>query len=124
MSDYTHQKNILNDLQTKLESELQTIAVHNPNTDDWEQMPDKTLIGGADSNEHADAAEDTDERIALLADLETRYRNVVRALQKITDGTYGECEISGEPIEAKRLEANPAARTCIAHKDHEADLPL
>ena len=37
-------------------------------------------------------------------------------------GTYGSCEISGEAIEVERLEANPAARTCKAHIEREAEL--
>lgn len=114
----------LQTLKAELTKELSTIAVHNPETDDWELSPDSTLVEVADSNEHADLSEDTAERIAILAELETRYRNVVRALEKISAGTYGICEISGEPIEAERLDANPAARTNIAHRDQEADLPI
>jgi RNA polymerase-binding transcription factor DksA len=78
----------------------------------------------SDSNNIADFGEEADERIATLAELETRYRNVVRALEKIEAGTFGLCEISGEPIEEARLNANPAARTCVAHREDEYDLPL
>jgi RNA polymerase-binding transcription factor DksA len=35
------------------------------------------------------------------------------ALGKIDDGTYGTCEICGEPIGADRLAAIPWARLCI-----------
>lgn len=124
MTAYNTHESELRTLHAELTKELSTIAIHNPDTDDWELAPDKSLHEVADSNEHADTAEDTAEKIAILAELETRYRNVVRALQKITDGTYGVCEISGEPIEAARLAANPAARTNQAHMDEEADLPL
>ncbi len=34
------------------------------------------------------------------------------ALARIADGTYGTCEICGQPIEAERLAAMPEARTC------------
>lgn len=120
---HIHESN-LQKLKAELTKELSTIAIQNPETDDWELSPDSSFVNTADSNEQADLAEDTDERIALLAELETRYRNVVRALEKIAAGTYGICEISGGEIETARLEANPAARTCIAHKEEEADLPL
>jgi len=65
----------------------------------------------------ADRTEEYDERRATLATLEGRYNNIRLALKKITDGNYGICEVSGEPIEEDRLEANPAARTCKAHME-------
>lgn len=114
----------LESLKVTLTEDLNTIAVHNPATDDWEVRTDQTGSTEPDANIQADSEEDAEERIATLAELETRYRNIVRALQKIEAGTYGICEISGEPIEPKRLEANPAARTCMAHMNEEADLPL
>ena len=40
-------------------------------------------------------------------------REVVIALQKIEDGSYGTCERCSEPIAEKRLDAVPFARYCI-----------
>ena len=40
-------------------------------------------------------------------------REVVAALGKIEDGTFGSCERCGEPIAEKRLDAVPFARHCI-----------
>jgi DnaK suppressor protein len=40
-------------------------------------------------------------------------REVVAALGKIEDGTFGSCERCGEPIAEKRLDAVPFARYCI-----------
>lgn len=40
-------------------------------------------------------------------------RDVVSALQKIDDGSFGSCERCAEPITDKRLEALPFARYCI-----------
>jgi len=40
-------------------------------------------------------------------------RDVVTALQKIDNGSFGECERCGESIADKRLEALPFARYCI-----------
>ena len=71
-----------------------------------------------------DRVEDWDERRSTIAALETRYNNIKRALDKIEKGTYGICEISGQPIEAERLKANPAARTSQANQEKEAQLPL
>jgi DnaK suppressor protein len=41
-------------------------------------------------------------------------RDVVAALQKIDDGSFGNCERCGETIADKRLEALPFARYCVA----------
>jgi DnaK suppressor protein len=40
-------------------------------------------------------------------------KNVMQALERIRQGTYGECRSCGGEIEAKRLEALPFARYCI-----------
>lgn len=40
-------------------------------------------------------------------------RQIDRALEKIQEGTYGICDISGEPIPIKRLEAIPYATMTV-----------
>jgi RNA polymerase-binding transcription factor DksA len=52
---------------------------------------------------------------AILKQLETQLLDVSDALTRIEEGTYGVCEVCGEQIEEGRLNANPAARTCVAH---------
>ncbi len=47
--------------------------------------------------------------------LEERMEIVVRALAMMEAGKYGLCEVCSLPIEEKRLEADPAAPTCIMH---------
>lgn len=44
-------------------------------------------------------------------------KQIDRALQKITEGTYGICDISGENIPIKRLEAMPYANLTVASKE-------
>ncbi|OGG88587.1 hypothetical protein A2592_00325 [Candidatus Kaiserbacteria bacterium RIFOXYD1_FULL_42_15] len=105
-------------------NELKEIAIHHTDTDDWEVRTDDIDQTDADENLRADDVEDADERVATLAELETRYHNIVRALNKIENGSYGICEVCNEPIEPERLDANPAARTCLTHLDEESSLPL
>ncbi len=54
-----------------------------------------------------------------LASLTARAREHLaeldRAAERVADGSYGRCEVCGEPIPAGRLEARPTARTCLAH---------
>jgi DnaK suppressor protein len=40
---------------------------------------------------------------------------VRRARRRVADGSYGTCEVCGEPIPEGRLEARPWATRCIAH---------
>lgn len=98
--------------------ELKSLGIHNPdNKEDWIATPRDSAVGEADENVGADKAEELEERTAILADLEERYNSINAALARIEAGTYGICEVSGNPIEEERLRANPTARTCIAHKE-------
>ena len=57
--------------------------------------------------------------VSAVATKETLHE-VLDALQRIERGTYGICEITGEPIEAKRLNAIPWARySCAGQHDLE-----
>src|SRR3954464_4718213 len=58
------------------------------------------------------AAEQGENR-ALIGQLEETLIAVERALQKLDEGTYGQCEGCGKPIGEDRLEAMPATRFCI-----------
>ncbi len=60
------------------------------------------------------AAEEGENR-ALAAQLRDQLDDIERALAKLDDGTYGTCEVCGQPIGADRLEAVPTARFCIEH---------
>ena len=64
----------------------------------------------------ADSSQVTAERgeaDALAAKLLETLAEVDAALGKIDNGTYGTCEQCGNEIADARLEAKPAARTCI-----------
>lgn len=106
-----------------LQKELETVGRVNPdNPKDWEAKPSDTDFLATDPNEVADNIENFEENTAILKQLEIKWNNVKNALERIESGTYGTCEISGEKIEKERLEANPAARTCLTHKDREIEL--
>jgi DnaK suppressor protein len=53
----------------------------------------------------------------LLRDGSNR-ENILRALQKIDEGSYGICEVCEEEISSKRLKAIPYARNCITCQTH------
>lgn len=51
---------------------------------------------------------------ALLADARHELTEIDAAVARRSAGSYGICERCGRPIAAERLEALPAARTCLA----------
>ena len=53
-------------------------------------------------------------QVAVHERLQDTLAEVVRAQEKVTEGTYGVCDVCGEPIPAERLEALPWATLCVA----------
>ncbi len=54
--------------------------------------------------------------LSELEDVEIKIlREIDKALERIANGTYGYCEVCGNPIEEKRLEAIPWTTLCIKH---------
>jgi RNA polymerase-binding transcription factor len=52
-------------------------------------------------------------QVAVHDKLQVTRADVERALAKLEDGTYGSCDVCGEPIGAGRLEALPWAVLCV-----------
>ena len=68
------------------------------------------------------ASSETDRSIELRA--RDRQRKLIAkidaAISRIDDGTYGDCEETGEPISIRRLEARPIATLSVeAQERHE-----
>lgn len=113
-TDFFKQKLI--EEKEKLEAELATVGRINPdNPADWEPVPVDPGDRESDPNSKADHIEEYENNTAILKQLEIQLQDVNDALEKIEKGTYGVCEVSGKPIEEGRLNANPAARTCVEH---------
>ena len=73
-----------------------------------------------------DFADRASEETALALELRTRDRQrklvskIDAALRRIDEGEYGYCEMTGEPISLKRLDARPiATMTLEAQEKHE-----
>ena len=64
--------------------------------------------------------------LAFQGRLRERERGLIgkinRALEKIDEGVFGECESCGEDIGTKRLEARPVAELCIDCKAQQEKL--
>ncbi|MBI3633759.1 MAG: hypothetical protein HY226_05730 [Candidatus Vogelbacteria bacterium] len=119
--DLKHFKQKLEAEKSKIEEELKSISIRNPkNAGDWQATyPERNMEEKieADPTDVADNIEDYQERYALNDVLENRLNSVKNALKSLEAGTYGICTSGGHKhaIEEERLEANPAATTCINH---------
>ena len=115
MPKNTQYKKLLETELATVEAELKTVGRHNPsNPNDWEPVPAKLDTDTAEDMEIAENITAYEENTAILKPLEIRYNDLKRALDRIKQDAYGACETCGKPIEEGRLEANPAATTCMA----------
>ncbi|MGJ8641064.1 MAG: TraR/DksA family transcriptional regulator [Opitutaceae bacterium] len=67
-------------------------------------------------NHQADAASDTFDRdfaLSLVSNEQDALNEIEEAIQRIKDGNYGVCEVTGNPIPKERLEAVPFARFSV-----------
>ena len=87
----------------------------------------ETIEGLQDSGRNVpDIADRASEETDRALELRTRDRQrklvskIDAALRRIENGDYGYCEVSGEPISLKRLDARPiATMTLEAQEKHE-----
>lgn len=85
-------------------------------TSDFDSVVAASLDTNADDEHDPEGATIAFERSqigALVAQVRRHVAEVDAALERLAQGTYGVCEVCGGPIGAERLEALPAARTCI-----------
>ncbi|QWZ10326.1 TraR/DksA family transcriptional regulator [Nocardioides panacis] len=78
--------------------------------------------GDGAGNDQADVGSTTFERdheMSLANNAREMLAQTERALARIEDGTYGVCEIGGEPIGKMRLMAFPRATLCLSCKQRE-----
>ncbi len=86
--------------------------------DDMAALVDASRDSNAD-DEHDPEGQTIAYERAQLSALTTQARShlteVDAALERVSAGTYGTCEVCGGPIDPARLDARPTARTCVAH---------
>lgn len=68
---------------------------------------------GSEEAENAQEFVQFESNVRAEANLERDLQNVVNALKKIENDTYGVCEKTGEMIPRERLEAFPEAQTRV-----------
>ena len=70
--------------------------------------------------EEATETLELEKRLALEKQVRDQLAEVEHALHKFEQGTYGLCDICGQPIDPARLEALPQANLCLSCKAKQA----
>lgn len=85
-------------------------------TDDFDAIVAASRDTNADDEHDPEGATIAFERSQVSAIARATQQHLVEidaAMDRLSAGTYGTCETCGQPIGEGRLEARPAARTCI-----------
>lgn len=113
-----HYKKLLEAEQKRLLGEMKSVGRKEPgNPENWEGTEGDIAedVDVSDENSVADKLEEFETRNAVETELEDRLQEVKDALARIDEEKYGICKVCRKEIEEARLEANPAAETCMAH---------
>jgi RNA polymerase-binding transcription factor DksA len=109
-------------IKEKLENErdmlldqLRDMGKLNPETNEWEAIPEERESRESDQNDMADRFEDFEERSTTIKTLESRMNNILSSLKGLNRESFGKCEVCKKEIERDRMEVNPAAKTCKKH---------
>lgn len=117
--NYDEFKTLLEKERGDIEESLKEYARKSINEEtgviDWIPLNVDTNVPTAEKGDMAEQAEQYETSFAIEKKLEERWSNIVAALKRIEEGTYGKCTVGGGDIPEDRLKANPAASTCINH---------
>lgn len=86
-------------------------------TRDFDAVVEASLDSNADDEhdpEGATIAWEREQVAALIARTSAERTELVAALARVADGSYGVCEVCGRAIPPERLDVRPAAKTCVA----------
>lgn len=108
-----HYRQLLEEEKKELVRQLSSIGKQIDESGDWVASAPVPDTEEEDEIYKGDIVEEFSDNVETVNVLEERYIEVIAALDRIAKGTYGICEDTQKPIPKKRLDANPAARTCI-----------
>lgn len=106
-------ENKLRQRRAELQKEVEDVT-HREGAEPFRRLAGE--VGDAGDESVAATLIDTD-HAAVGRDV-AEIRLIDRALERIADGTYGNCIRCGDQIQKERLEANPMAERCFPCQDH------
>lgn len=111
----------LAELKTKLETKLESLSAEIRELEAGLTDDDAADKGAPDEVDRSSFEEEM-QRMQLVLDGKNRLKfEVIEALKRVNDGSYGLCEETEEPIGYKRLAATPWSRFSLeAQQDMEA----
>ncbi|MDE3045418.1 MAG: TraR/DksA family transcriptional regulator [Verrucomicrobiota bacterium] len=105
-SDFAHFKKRLEELRQQIMHALEGSKKEVTSPDEAKGYSQHSADEGTDDFVKNVSLQVTNKEFTIL-------RQIDRALEKIEDGTYGTCDLSGEEIPLKRLEAIPYATMTV-----------
>jgi DnaK suppressor protein len=101
-----------------LESERERLLAELANSQTNVQSADERREGSPFGKREEEATEsfELEKRLALEKQTRASLAEVEHALEKLNKGTYGLCDVCGQPISPERLEAMPQANLCMTCK--------
>jgi len=99
-------KTVLEKLKVQLSQTIKSVS------DDVKSMEESK---GYSQHQADEGTDDFDQTISIEVSAKEQgiLRQIDRALEKIEEGTYGRCDVSGDEIPLKRLEAIPYANMTV-----------
>jgi DnaK suppressor protein len=104
-------RNRLESEQKRLQRELEELET---NVESAEVRREGSPFGKRE--EEATESFELEKRLALQKQVRNNLVEIEHALEKLDKGTYGLCDICGQPITPERLEAVPHANLCLSCK--------
>lgn len=102
----------LDDLRAQLEQERAELLAQIDEATSMDPS-DRAATSGHGETEHLKVEEERSVLATIGSIAKSALDDVEAALQRIEDGTYGQCQDCGNEIPFARLEVIPAARYCV-----------
>lgn len=108
----------LDKIRSRLESERKRLQTELEQSQVSAQPAEVRREGSPFGKREEEATEsfELEKRLALERQIKEKLNEVEHALDKFNKGTYGLCDICGQPIDPARLEALPEANLCLSCK--------
>jgi RNA polymerase-binding protein DksA len=112
----------LKSLRSRLEEEKKNLSEELEALRDSLRPAEERREGSPFGKREEEATEtmELEKRLTLEKSLIDRLATIDHALHKFDDGSYGKCDVCGEPIDPARLEALPQASLCLKCKEEQA----
>ncbi len=107
--EYFH--NLLLEERSRLEEEREIVRASSKDLEG--SMPEDSEGGEEDTADLAAAIMDKEMDLSIEEELEDQLDSIDHALVKMEEGTYGICDISGDPIPESRLKLIPWAALTV-----------